>query len=174
MSHRKGPVLTAALAVAITVVTSTLGATAARAEADTISGRLVTVDEDTLAGGEGASWYGWQIALVDALNTYALISTRADGGAAHLMGYFGSGPLIHASRHNAGGVTRSMALRIGAPFVLGYTHGLEGAASGALLAMAVDALALGWDDPRATSSRGVAPSAGATDEHVFVGVVGRF
>lgn len=154
------------------------GAKSDRAEAEETTEPVIELSAGAPSPADSEPrWYGWKIALLDAANTYALIARRGELEAIHLLGYSSGGPLIHAARQNVSGVGRSLALRIGAPFVLAHTHGVEGAASGAIVAMVVDAVSLGWEDgdrPLRSSGSTIAPTAEVTGGGVYVGVGGRF
>jgi hypothetical protein len=71
--------------------------------------------------------YGWQIALADAAVIGTAIATGS--GDVLLLGYLGSGPIVHLVHGNFGRAALSGGLRLGAPLAGGLLVGAMAAGS---------------------------------------------
>lgn len=147
-------------------------------------------------------YYGWQVMLADAASLALLFND--EGTWLGVGGYALGGPIVHAAHGNVGSTLASAGLRAGLP-VLGFFAGVilveqdshcgeeeydcddgfaalgAGLALGALgvvSAVAIDWLALGWDDRPASPASGrslvVVPQVGVSENGASLGVLGRF
>lgn len=153
----------------------------------------------------GRSWYGWQILVADGVNVGLLLIAGRELGpvsGVNLLGYLGSGPLIHAYHRRSGRAYGSLALRAGAPLLGHAVFGLGGRDeavtlsgdepsggsrtplwrellpfAGAPIAMAIDWLALGWSAERGSRDRprrAISPTAAVTPAGFQLGLKGMF
>ncbi len=146
-------------------------------------------------------WYGWQtltadgVALILASTAGSSDSSPASLGVASLAVYALGGPVIHAANGSVGKMGLSLAMRVGAPLLLGagsyYAAGggsggdwgpaliaIGGAVVGTAGAIAVDAAVLARKDapsePKAASLRIMPSVAPARGGGATVGAIGTF